>query len=114
MDTRSEQLYRKAWSDADTETTGIPITITFLDNNTVIKVEIGPPIVSGLCQPKDFYDYLDKWGRTWMWEILHLDETLHNDLLWPIHAIENDTAIWVTDGSHVIENEGQQLAVQGG
>ena len=62
MRTRSEQLYMKAWSDA--ETACDPISITLLDNNTVIKGETGPTIASGPSQPKDFWVYLDKWGGT--------------------------------------------------
>ena len=100
MHTRSEQLYRKAWSDTDIETTGVPISITLLHDNIVIKGEVGPPIASGPSQPKDFWAYLDKWGGTWMWESLHLDKTSHKDLSWLIHAAKNDTAVWVIDGSY--------------
>ena len=61
---------------------------------------MGPLIASGPSQPKDFWAYLDKWGGTWMWESLNLDETPHTDLSWLIHAIKNGTAIWMMDGSY--------------
>ena len=64
------------------------------------KGEMGPPIASGPSQPKDFWAYLDKWGGTWIWESLNLDQTSHKDLSWLIHAVKNDTAIWVRDGSY--------------
>ena len=34
-----------------------------------------------------------------MWESLHLDQTLHMDLAWLIHATKNGTALWV-NGSY--------------
>ena len=98
--TRSEQLYRKAWSDTEAGTTGVPISVTVIDDSTVIKGEMGTPIASGPSQPQDFWAYLDKWGGTWMWESLHLDQTSHTDQSWLIQAIKKDTAIWVTDGSY--------------
>ena len=61
----------------------------------------GPPLPT-LTQPTlDIWDTLLSWGGSWMWSNLHFDNG-GKDLGWLVTALQNGTALWVTDGSYDI------------
>ena len=49
--------------------------------------------------PADFWEEINAWGDTWMWDLVHIT----GDILWLERSIEENTCMAVTDGSYMKE-----------
>jgi hypothetical protein len=81
--TRSSTPYNLAWEE------------DLLPTNTKVnKLNEGVPFAKGLLLPTDFWEFLDTWGGTWMWE------SIDNSQQWIVEGMKSNTLTWVTDGSY--------------
>jgi hypothetical protein len=65
--------------------------------NVVSFLSTGPATVGKYQRPVGFLEQLKKWGGDWMWENVRNEE---KELDWVAAAMQEGTAIWVTDGSY--------------
>lgn len=70
---------------------------TELTNRVVLR-NVGPTLSIPNKLPSSFWDILDNFGGTWMWQNMHLDCDASID--WFLAALSHDSLVWVTDGSH--------------
>ncbi len=99
--TRGEQLFTlEASHGLEVVATGVPCTVRTLDDGSVCLLDHGPPLVTGPSQPDSFFEFLKRWRGEWMWANI-VNEG--HDLRWVVEALQNGTAIWVTDGSFIKE-----------
>jgi len=98
--TRAEKGYRFTWKDDEDVPAGPPTSITPQQSGQIILGQVGSLMTAGPSQPQEFWDFLKSWVGTWMWEGIDKSATEATDLNWLGDAVTNNTAIWVTDGSH--------------
>ncbi len=68
--TRSSTSYEQVWEEdlLPTFKRGAPTSVLTLTNTKVNKLNEGVPLAKGQLLPTDFWEFLDAWGGTWMWE----------------------------------------------
>ena len=66
----------------------------------MIKLHEGVPLAKGPLLPTDFWEFLDTWGGTWMWESIDDSQQSKHNLSWLVEGMESNTLTWVTDGSY--------------
>jgi hypothetical protein len=68
--TRSSTSYELVWEEdlRPTFKRGAPTSVLTLTNTKVNKPNEGVPLAKGPLLPTDFWEFLDTWGGTWMWE----------------------------------------------
>ncbi len=96
--TRSSQQYVLTSTFTDgREPTGHPCSVSEVVDGGRRSLCTGPSLVNGPTEPLKFFEFLKRWGGTWMWE----DITNEGDGFQLIlYAITGGTALWVTDGSY--------------
>jgi hypothetical protein len=60
-------------------TEGTPTSVIVLPTNSVDKLREGPPLAMPQMNSISFWDYLAKWGRTWMWEGINATQRTKED-----------------------------------
>jgi hypothetical protein len=64
-------------------TKGAPSTsVIVLPMNSVNKLQEGPPLVLPQTNLISFWDYIAKWGRTWIWEGIDATQRTKEDTTW--------------------------------
>ena len=68
--TRSSTSYDLAWGEEllPTFKRGAPTSVLTYTNTKVNKLNEGVPFAKEPLLPTDFWEFLDTWGGTWMWE----------------------------------------------
>jgi hypothetical protein len=79
---------------------GAPTSVIVLPTNSVNKLQEGPPLVLLQTNSISFWDYIAKWGRTWMWEGINATQRTKEDTTWIAEGMQEGTLIWTTDGSY--------------
>jgi len=96
--TRSERIYvQMASYDDGRALAGVPCTVKALDSNSIRFHSFGPSLATSPAKPDDFLSFLTEWGGEWMWRNVQNEG---RNLKWVVEAMQNGTAIWVTDGSY--------------
>jgi hypothetical protein len=98
--TRSSTSYDLAWEEHLTPTfkRGAPTSDLSLTNTKVNKLNEGVPLAKGPLLPTDFWEFLDTWGGTWMWESIDDSQQSKHNLSWLMKGMESNTLTWVKDG----------------
>jgi len=50
--------------------------------------------------PTDFWEFLNTWGGTWMWESIDSSQQSKHNLSWLVEGMKSNTLTWVTEGSY--------------
>jgi len=96
--TRSETIQVQMVSYNDGRAlSGVPCSVKVLDANSICFHSFGPPLALSPAEPDDFLSFLKDWGGEWMWRNVHNER---QNLKWVVEAMQEGTAIWVTDGSY--------------
>jgi len=68
--TGSSTSYDLVWEEdvLPTFNRGTPTSVLTFTNTKVTKLNKGAPLAKGPLLPTDFWEFLDTWGGTWMWE----------------------------------------------
>jgi hypothetical protein len=66
----------------------------------VNKLKEGVPFAKGPLLPTDFWEFLNTWGGTWMWESKDDSQQTKHNLSWLMEGMKLNTLTWVTDGSY--------------
>ena len=100
--TRQTTEYDVEWTgEYAGEVRGLPTSVTTtFSEATVSKLKEGPQLSKGPSQPADFWDFLNSWGGSWMWEGIDDSQSSKHDLTWVVHGMRNKSLKWVTDGSY--------------
>ncbi len=61
---------------------GIPTSVIVLPTNSVNKLQEGLPLVLLQMNSISSWDYLAKWGRTWMWEGINATQRTKTGTTW--------------------------------
>jgi hypothetical protein len=80
-------------------TEGTPTSVIVLPTNFVNKLQEGPPLVLLQMNSISFWDYISKWGRTWIREGINVTQRTKEDTTWIAEGMQEGTLIWTTDGS---------------
>jgi hypothetical protein len=80
--------------------TGLPTPVVSFSNNNVNKLNKGDPLAKGTSLPTEFWNFLEIWGGTWMWEGIKAAQPTKRDLTWLVEGMKSNTLVWVTDGSY--------------
>ena len=100
--TRSSTNYKLVWVE-DIPLIfkrGVPTSVVAFTNTNVNKLNKGVPLAKKPLSPTDFWEFLNMWERTWMWEGIDENQQTKNNLKWLVEGMESNTLIWVTDGSY--------------
>jgi len=100
--TRHTTEYDVEWTGEEAgKLRGLPTSVTTtFSEATVRKLKEGPQLTKGPSQPADFWDFLNTWGGSWMWEGIDEGQSTKHDLTWVVHGMRNKSLYWVTDGSY--------------
>ena len=79
---------------------GLPISVTGLAIQQVVKLSTGPALTTAAEARMGFWDFLHRWGGTWMWEVVEYGKDTPVDVQWLVDGLCNGTSIWATDGSY--------------
>jgi hypothetical protein len=80
---------------------GVPTFVETFTNTNVNKLNEGVPLAKGPLLSTDFWEFLNTWGGTWMWEIIDESQQTKHNVKWLVEGMEeSNTLIWVTDGSN--------------
>jgi hypothetical protein len=77
---------------------GTPTSVVNFTNMNVNKLNKGDPLAKGPRLPTDFWEFLNTWGGTWMWESIDESQQTNHNLTWLVEGMKSNTLIWVTDG----------------
>ena len=99
--TRSSTSYDLAWEEDLTPTfkRGTPTSVLTYTNTKVNKLNEGFPFATKPLLPTDFWEFLNTWGGTWMWENIDGSQQSKLNLSWLLEGMKLNTPKWVTDGS---------------
>ncbi len=99
--TRSATTYAFIWEEDITPDfkTGLPTSVVSFSNNNVNKLNKGDPLEKGTSLLTDFWNFLETWGGTWMWEGINESQPTKRDLTRLGEGMKSNTLVWVTDGS---------------
>ncbi len=64
------------------------------------KLNKGVPFAKEPFILTDFWEFLDTWGGTWMWESIDNSQQHKHNLSWLLEGMTSNTLTWVTDGSY--------------
>jgi hypothetical protein len=81
--TRSSTPYDLAWEEDLIPTffkRGALTSVITYTNTKVNKLNEGVPFAKGLLLPTDFWEFLDTWGETWMWESIDNSQQYKHNL----------------------------------
>ena len=100
--TRSTTNYELVWVEdiSPTFKRGTPTSVVNFTNMNVNKLNKGDPLAKGPRLPTDFWEFLNTWGGTWMWESIDKSQQTKHNLTWLVEGMKSNTLIWVTDGSY--------------
>jgi hypothetical protein len=87
------------WHLVRTFKRGAPTSVLTYTNTKVNKLNEGVPFAKGPLLPTDFWEFLNTWGGTWMWESIDNSQQSKHNLSWLVEGMESNTLTWVTDGS---------------
>ena len=102
--TRSGAIYTLTSTDSHTlDGDLLPATCTILppfhtSKHRISLRSVGPSLSIPNKLPSTFWDILEEFGGTWMWQTMHLD--LDASVDWFLAALSHDSLVWVTDGSY--------------
>jgi len=98
--TRSSTPYDLAWEEdlIPTFKRGALTSVITYTNTKVNKLNKGVPFAKGLLLPTNFWEFLDTWGETWMWESIDDSQQYKHNLSWIVEGMKSNTLTWVTDG----------------
>lgn len=102
--TRSGDKFGYAYSTRQT-VTGVPISVHIEsvgdgEQSISIKSSSSNTIPRGSEGSDAFWDTLRAGGGEWMWRSFQFDQPEVSSVEWIVQAMENNTSLWVTDGSH--------------
>jgi len=100
--TRSSTCYDLAWEEHLTPTfkRGTPTSVLTYTNTKVNRLNKGVPFATKTLLPTDFWEFLNTWGGTWMWESIDDSQQSKLNLSWLVEGMQLNTLTWVTDGSY--------------
>jgi hypothetical protein len=100
--TRLSTSYDLVWEEdlLPTFKRGGPTSVVTSTKTKVDKLNKGVPLVKGPLLPPDFWEFLDTWGGTWMWENIDDSQQSKHNLSWLVEGMESNTLTWVTNGSY--------------
>jgi hypothetical protein len=75
----------------------MPTSVVSFSNNNINMLNKGDPLAKGTNLPTDFWNFLETWGGTWMWEGINENQPTTHDLTWLVEGMESNTLVWVTD-----------------
>jgi hypothetical protein len=70
--TRSNRTYLMTYEEPLSSATdhGIPILVTGVSTQRVTKISTGPVLAAAIDARTGFWEFLNGWGGTWMWEVI--------------------------------------------
>ena len=74
-----------------------PASVELVSPGTVRLRGVGPAMANKSLPPQSFWDFVQGWGGSWMWEVVEGDK---EDMAWLVEAAIKGTAIWTADGSY--------------
>jgi hypothetical protein len=98
--TRSSTFYDLVWEEdlLPTFKRGAPTSVLTLTNTKVIELNEGVLLAKGPLLPTEFWEFLDTWGGTWIWESIDDSQQFKHNLSWLVEGMESNTLTWVTGG----------------
>ena len=79
---------------------GLPILVTGFSVHQVTKLFIGPNLATKTDPCTGFWEFLQSWGGTWMWEVIEPGKDTPADVPWIVDGLRNGSLIWTTDRSY--------------
>ena len=100
--TRSNRTYHMTYEEplSPAMDHGLPILVTGISVQWVIKLSIGPTLATETDTHTGFWEFLHSWGGTWMWEVIEPGTDTPEDVSWIVDGLRNGSLIWTTDGSY--------------
>jgi hypothetical protein len=78
--TRATMTYQFMQNDTSSQhMEGAPISVILLPTKSVNKLQEGQPLVLLQTESISFWDYIAKWGGTWMWEGINATQQTMED-----------------------------------
>ena len=97
----NKDLSIHAWQDIITTHRGSSSTsVIVFATNSVNKLQEGPPLVLPQMNSISFWDYIAKWGGTWMWEGINATQRTKEHTTWIAEGMQKGTLIWTIDGTY--------------
>jgi hypothetical protein len=78
----------------------IPISVTGFSVHQLIKLFIGPNLMTETDACTGFGEFLHSWGGTWMCKVIKPGKNTPADVPWIVDGLRNGSLIWTTDGSY--------------
>ena len=79
---------------------GTPTSVLTSTNTRVNKLNEGPPFAKEPLLPTNFWEFLNTWGGTWMWESIDNSQQSKHNLSWLLEGMKFNTLTWVMDTSY--------------
>jgi len=79
---------------------GTSTSVLTSTNRRVNKLNEGPPFAKEPLLPTDFWEFINTWGGTWMWENIDNSQPSKHNLSLLVEGMKFNTLTWVTDGSY--------------
>jgi hypothetical protein len=100
--TRSTRTYHISYEEQFSPAMdhGLPILVTSLSVQQVIKLSSGPALTTKTDARAGFWEFLHSWGGTWMMEVIKPGKDTLEDVSWIVNGLRNGSLIWTTDGSY--------------
>jgi hypothetical protein len=78
---------------------GHPISIRAISSTKVNKLQEGPSFSNASKEYTSFWDFIQSWGGSWMWDDIDFAQETTQDLQWVAEGMQNNTLVWTMDGS---------------
>jgi hypothetical protein len=100
--TRSTTMYQKTHKETSTQNfpTGIPTSVVEISECKVNKLQDGPLPPTPRDNTQSFWEFLTKWGGTWMWDNIDSGAHSKDNILWIAEGMTKGLLIWMTNGSY--------------
>jgi hypothetical protein len=79
---------------------GRPTSVRAISSTKVNKLEEGPSFANATKEYAFFWDFIQSWGGSWMWDDIDFAKEKTPDLKWVGEGMQNNTLVWTTNGSY--------------
>jgi hypothetical protein len=79
---------------------GVPTSVVALLSNRVNKLQKGSDLPVETSKASLFWEYVETWGGTWMWEDINNSQATKADISWIAEGLKAGSLIWAMDGSY--------------
>ncbi len=79
---------------------GCPTSVRAISLTKVNKLQEGPSFADATKEYTFFWDFIQSWGGSWMWDDIDFMQETTQDLKWVAEGMQNNTLVWTMDGSY--------------